>query len=623
MFRWFETRIEAFPADPPTRPPDTLLAFYAHFIKPVWPVFAVLLVAGFLGSLIEVSLLAFVGSLVDMMRAAETPEAFIVNHWGILLWMAFVAMVARPVVSTAHDLIKNQIIAGPVSNRVRWLTHRYVLRQSLSFFQNDFAGRVANKIMQAAPALRDSVVQLIDAIWYAAVQWVGAAVIFAAADWRLLLPLIVWLIAYMGTLFYFVPRIKERSTAAAEARSMLVGRIVDSYTNILTVKLFAHADREDAYARDALDDQMTKFQASLRLQTSMELVLYTLNGFLIVSATALAIWLWGAGHVTLGAIAVVTGLVMRIVGMSGWILWVVAGIFENIGVVQEGMETISRPNLVVDSPGSGPLAVRAGEIRFDNVSFHYGRTAEAAAGRRGGIIHDFSLLIRPGEKVGLVGRSGAGKSTLVNLLLRFYDLESGRILIDGTDIAHVTQDSLRAQIGMVTQDTSLLHRSVRDNILYGRPGAGEAAAVAAAEKAQAGEFISGLEDLKGRRAYSAQVGERGVKLSGGQRQRIAIARVLLKDAPILILDEATSALDSEVEQAIQEQLYNLMTGKTVIAIAHRLSTIAAMDRLVIMDRGRIVEQGTHEELIRHGGLYAELWARQSGGFLAEQVAAAE
>ena len=623
MFRWFETRIDAFPANPPARPPDTLLAFYVYFIKPVWPVFAVLLVAGFLGSLIEVSLLAFVGSLVDMMKAAETPEAFLANHWGILLWMAFVAMVARPIVSTAHDLIKNQIIAGPVSNRVRWITHRYVLRQSLSFFQNDFAGRVANKIMQSAPALRDSVVQLIDAIWYAAVQWVGAAVIFAAADWRLLLPLIVWLIAYMGALLYFVPRIKERSTEAAEARSMLIGRIVDSYTNILTVKLFAHADREDGYARDALDDQMTKFQASLRLQTSMELVLYTLNGFLIVSATALAIWLWGAGLITLGAIAVVTGLVMRIIGMSGWILWVVAGIFENIGVVQEAVETISRPNLVVDSPDSKPLAVSAGEIRFDDVSFHYGRTAEAAAGRRGGIIHDFSLLIRPGEKVGIVGRSGAGKSTLVNLLLRFYDLESGRILIDSQDIAHVTQDSLRAQIGMVTQDTSLLHRSVRDNILYGRPDAGESAAIAAAKKAQADDFIAGLEDLKGRRAYSAQVGERGVKLSGGQRQRIAIARVLLKDAPILILDEATSALDSEVEQAIQEQLYNLMAGKTVIAIAHRLSTIAAMDRLVIMDKGRIVEQGTHEELIRHGGLYAELWARQSGGFLAEQVAAAE
>ncbi len=620
MFRWFETRIEAFPDEPPAQPPDTLLAFYVYFIKPVWPVFAILLVAGFLGSLIEVSLLAFVGSLVDMMKAAETPEAFLANHWGILLWMAFVAMVARPVVSTAHDLIKNQIISGPVSNRVRWMTHRYVLRQSLSFFQNDFAGRVANKIMQAAPALRDSVVQLIDAIWYAAVQWVGAAVIFAAADWRLLVPLLVWLAAYMGALLYFVPRIKQRSTEAAEARSMLVGRIVDSYTNILTVKLFAHADGEDAYARDALDDQMTKFQASLRLQTSMELVLYTLNGFLIVSATALAIWLWGGGLITVGAIAVVTGLVMRIIGMSGWILWVVAGIFENIGVVQEGVETISRPNLVLDSPDSKPLAVRAGEIRFDDVSFHYGRTAEAAAGRRGGIIHDFSLLIRPGEKVGLVGRSGAGKSTLVNLLLRFYDLESGRILIDGQDIAHVTQDSLRAQIGMVTQDTSLLHRSVRDNILYGRPGAGETAAIAAARKAQAHEFIGGLEDMKGRRDYSAHVGERGVKLSGGQRQRVAIARVLLKDAPILILDEATSALDSEVEQAIQEQLYNLMTGKTVIAIAHRLSTIAAMDRLVIMDLGRIVEEGSHDELLRHGGLYAELWTRQSGGFLAKEAA---
>jgi ATP-binding cassette subfamily B multidrug efflux pump len=623
MFRWFETRIDAFPDDPPARPPETLLAFYAYFIKPVWPVFAVLLVAGFLGSLIEVALLAFVGSLVDMMKAAETPEAFIANHWGILLWMAFIAMVARPIVSTAHDLIKNQIIAGPVANRVRWLTHRYVLRQSLSFFQNDFAGRVANKIMQAAPALRDSVVQLIDAIWYAAVQWVGAAVIFAAADRLLLLPLIAWLLLYLGALLYFVPRIKERSTEAAETRSMLVGRIVDSYTNILTVKLFAHTDREDGYARDALEEQMTKWQASLRLQTSMELVLYTLNGFLIVSATALAIWLWSGNLITVGAIAVVTGLVMRIIGMSGWILWVVAGIFENIGVVQEGMETISRPNEVVDGADSRPLVVRQGEIRFDDVSFHYGRVLGTGTARRGGVIHDFSLLIRPGEKVGLVGRSGAGKSTLVNLLLRFYDLESGRILIDGQDIAHVTQDSLRAEIGMVTQDTSLLHRSVRDNILYGRPDAGEAPAIAAARKAQAHEFIGGLEDMKGRKSYAAHVGERGVKLSGGQRQRIAIARVLLKDAPILILDEATSALDSEVEQAIQEQLYNLMAGKTVIAIAHRLSTIAAMDRLVILDQGRIVEQGRHDALLKHGGLYADLWARQSGGFLAEQPAAAE
>src|SRR6516225_9793325 len=617
MFGWFETRIKAFPDDPPMQPPDTLLAFYVYFIKPVWPAFAVLLVAGFLGSLIEVSLLAFVGKLVDLLRAAQSPQHFFADHGPLLVAMAFVALIARPAVSTAHDVIKNQIIAGPVANRVRWLTHRYVLRQSLSFFQNDFAGRVANKIMQAAPALRDSVVQLIDAIWYAAVQWVGAAVIFAAADWRLLLPLILWLVAYGGALLHFVPRIKERSTAAAEARSMLVGRIVDSYTNILTIKLFAHADREDAYARDALEDQMAKYQASLRLQTSMELVLYTLNGFLMVSATGLAVWLWSEGLVTIGAIAAVAGLVLRIIGMSGWILWVVAGIFENIGVVQEGMETISRANLVVDRPDSRPLVVRAGEIRFDNVSFHYGHTAEVGAGRRGGVIHDFSLLIKPGEKVGLVGRSGAGKSTLVNLLLRFYDLEAGRILIDGQDIAHVTQDSLRAQVGMVTQDTSLLHRSVRDNILYGRPHAGEAAAIAAAKKAQADGFITGLEDMKGRQGYAAHVGERGVKLSDGQRQRVAIARVLLKDAPILLLDEATSALDSEVEAAIQASLYRLMEGKTVVAIAHRLSTIAAMDRLVVLDEGRVVEEGDHKALLAKGGLYARLWAHQSGGFLGD------
>jgi ATP-binding cassette, subfamily B, multidrug efflux pump len=621
MLRWFETRIDAFPEVAPGRPPDRLLAFYAYYLRPVWPVFVALLVAGFLGSLIEVALLAFVGELVDLMRGAESPASFLADHGLLLAWMAFIAMVARPAVSTAHDIIKNQIIAGPVANRVRWLTHRYVLRQSLSFFQNDFAGRVANKIMQSAPALRDSVVQLIDAIWYAAVQWVGAAVIFAAADWRLLAPLILWLVAYLGALLYFVPRIKERSTAAAETRSMLIGRIVDSYTNILTVKLFAHAEREDAYARDALEEQMQNWQASLRLQTAMELVLYSLNGVLIVSATALAIWLWSMSVVSIGAIAVVTGLIMRIVGMSGWILWVVAGIFENIGVVVEGMETISRPNQVVDRPDSEPLQVRDGEIRFEHVSFHYGRRVAAGAGRTGGVIDDVSLRIRAGEKVGLVGRSGAGKSTLVNLLLRFYDVEAGRILIDDKDIARVTQDSLRAQIGMVTQDTSLLHRSVRDNILYGRPTAGEVATTRAAAKAQADEFIGLLEDMKGRRGYAAHVGERGVKLSGGQRQRIAIARVLLKDAPILILDEATSALDSEVEAAIQEQLYNLMAGKTVIAIAHRLSTIAAMDRLVIMDMGRIVEEGSHSELLQRGGLYAELWARQSGGFLAKDAAA--
>lgn len=625
LYRWFETRIDAFPADS-SRPPATLLAYYVHFLRPVWPVFVLLLVAGFLGSVIEVALLAFVGKLVDTMKAAASPQQYVSEHWTTLMWMAFVVVFARPLVSTAHDLIKNQVIAAPVSNRVRWQTHRYVLRQSLSFFQNDFAGRVANKVMQGAPALRDSVVQTIDAIWYAGVQWAGTAVVFATADARLLVPLGLWLLAYIGALYYFVPRIKERSTAAAEARSTLVGRVVDSYTNILTVKLFAHADREDAYARAALEDQMEKWLQSLRIQTSMELVLYTLNGFLIVAATGLAIHLWTRGDVSVGDIAVVTGLVMRIVAMSGWVLWVVAGIFENIGVVQEGMETISCPNTVMDAQNAKPLDVTAGEIRFEHVSFHYGRDREAsedadnASLRRGGVIEDLTFTIKPGEKVGLVGRSGAGKSTLVNLLLRFYDVEGGRILIDGQDIAHVTQQSLRAQIGMVTQDTSLLHRSVRDNILYGRPSASEEEVVAAARRAQAHDFIPLLEDMRGRTGYDAHVGERGVKLSGGQRQRIAIARVLLKNAPILVLDEATSALDSEAEQAIQEQLKNLMGDKTVIAIAHRLSTIAAMDRLIILDHGRIVEDGSHRDLLEKGGMYAELWARQSGGFIAQEAA---
>jgi ATP-binding cassette subfamily B multidrug efflux pump len=627
MFRWFETRIATFPDAPPVRPPETLLAFYSHFVRPIWPVFAFLLVAGLLGSVIEVALLAFVGSLVDMMRTAQSPAQFFADHGTILLAMAFIALVARPAVSTAHELIKNQIIAAPVSTRIRWLTHRYVLRQSLGFFQNDFAGRVANKIIQTGPALRDSVVQVIDAIWYAVVQWIGAAVIFAVADWRLLIPLVAWLALYIGALIVFVPRIKQRSTEASEARSMLVGRIVDSYTNILTVKLFAHAEREDAYARAALQEQVEKWQASLRLVTVMDLVLYSLNGILMVSASGMAIWLWAQDAVSIGAIAAVMSLVLRIIGMSGWILWVVAGIFENIGVVQEGMETISRKNQVVDRAESKALRVTRGDIRFEHVDFHYGQQPAGSAGsgtaRRGGVIHDLNLHIRAGEKVGLVGRSGAGKSTLVNLLLRFYDIEAGRILIDGQDIAAVTQDSLRAQIGMVTQDTSLLHRSVRDNILYGRPDAGEAVVVAAARKAQAHDFILGLSDLRERKGYDAHVGERGVKLSGGQRQRIAIARVLLKNAPILVLDEATSALDSEAEQAIQEQLYNLMAGKTVIAIAHRLSTIAAMDRLIILDQGRIVEEGTHASLLQRGGVYADLWARQSGGFLAEAVAAAE
>ena len=620
IFTWFETRIDPFARPGIVRPPDQLGEFYLHFIKPVWPAFVALLVMGFLGSAIEVMLFAFIGTLVDLMKAAPNPKTFMADNSGVLLWMTFIALIARPIVSTVHDLVKNQLVATTFTNRIRWQTHSYVLRQSLGFFQNDFAGRVANKIIQTAPALRESVVQLVDALWYAAVQFGGALVLFWAADWRLTVPLLVWLVAYIVALSYFVPRIKKRSTDSSEARSMLIGRIVDSYTNILTVKLFAHAEREEDYARDAFRDQMQKWQLSLRLITGMEFALYSLNGVLIVAASWLAISLWGDGMVSTGAIAAVIGLVIRIVSMSGWVMWTISGIFENIGVVHEGMETISKAQSVIDAPSAASLAVSKGEIRFDGIGFHYGKGVSGAPDQPGRVIENLSLNIKPGEKVGLVGRSGAGKSTLVNLLLRFYDLESGRILIDGQDIKTVTQDSLRAQIGLVTQDTSLLHRSVKDNILYGRPDAGDAAVAAAAEQAQAAEFIPALEDMKGRKGYLAHVGERGVKLSGGQRQRIAIARVLLKNAPILILDEATSALDSEVEAAIQASLKTLMSGKTVIAIAHRLSTIAAMDRLVIMDEGRIIEEGSHNELLKRGGLYADLWARQSGGFLAREAA---
>jgi ATP-binding cassette, subfamily B, multidrug efflux pump len=620
IFTWAETRIDAFTGDGSVRPPETLWAFYAHFVRQAWPAFAALLVAGFLGAVIEASLIAFIGSLVDLMRNTPNPKTFVADHWGVLAWMAFIAMIARPLVSVVHDLIKHQIIGGQFTTLVRWQTHAYVLRQSLGFFQNDFAGRIANKVMQVGPGLRESVVATIDALWFVAIYWLSALVLFAQADVYLLAPLIVWFVVFFGTLAYYVPRLKSKAVVTSEARSMLTGRIVDSYTNILTVKLFAHTDREDEYARSAMREQLAKLMDQLRVTTGMEFALFAINGVLIVATSALAIGLWQNGLVTLGAIALVTGLTIRIVNMSGWVMWTVAGIFENLGVVHEGMETISRAQTVVDRPRVPALVVQKGEIVFERIGFDYGRTRARDDDRPGGVIDGLSLTIGAGEKVGLIGRSGAGKSTLVNLLLRFYDLESGRILIDRQNIADVTQDSLRAQIGMVTQDTSLLHRSVMDNILYGRPDAGIPAAVKAAEQASAAEFIADLEDMRGRRGYDAQVGERGVKLSGGQRQRIAIARVLLKNAPILVLDEATSALDSEAEAAIQEQLANLMRGKTVIAIAHRLSTIAALDRLIVMDEGRIVEDGSHGELIARGGLYADLWAHQSGGFLAREAA---
>ena len=607
MFAWFERLVDPFRAAPIEQPPSGLIAFYWHFIRQIWPVFAVLLSIGLVGALIEVSLFAFLGRIVDLVKIADSPGAFFAEHGVTLAWMAFVALIARPIVFVLHDLMIHQALTPTFTNLVRWQNHRYVLRQSLAFFQNDFAGRITTKVVQAGGSLRESAVQVTDALWFMLIYVGSAMALFASADPGLMLPIAIWLLGFVATLSYFVPRIKDKSQIMAEARSMLTGRIVDSYTNILTVKLFVHADREDEYARAAIGDHTEKFLDQLRLITTMKAVLYTINGGLIVGTSGMALWLWSQGAITVGAFALATGLVLRINNMSGWIMWVVTSIFEHIGIVQDGIATIAQPQAVVDQPNAPGLTVPRGEIRYDGIRFHYGKGT--------GVIDDVSLTIAPGEKVGLVGRSGAGKSTLVNLLLRFHDLEGGRILIDGQDISRVSQESLRAQIGMVTQDTSLLHRSVIANIVYGRPEVSEAEAVAAATKAHAAPFIPGLVDLRGRDGYAAHVGERGVKLSGGQRQRIAIARVLLKNAPILILDEATSALDSEVEAAIQEQFYNLMADKTVIAIAHRLSTIAAMDRLVIMDEGQIVEQGTHEELRAKGGLYAELWERQSGGFL--------
>ncbi len=610
LLRWFEDRIELFSKGEPERPPGRLIAFYRHFIWPIRLYWFALLVTGFLAAVIEVSFFAYLGQIVDLMRASATPETFFDDHGSLLVWIAFIALVARPVVFGLDELLANQVIASPVSTRIRWQTHRYVLRQSLGFFQNDFAGRVANKLMNTAPSLRESLAQLFDAIWFVVVYTVSAIYLFAGADWRLTMPLLIWIAMYIAIIVYFVPRIKQRAAETAEARSTLTGRIVDSYTNIMTVKLFAHADREEAYAREALLEHHQIYNRQLRLITFMNVLIWISNGILIVSCGALAFWLWSIRLVSIGEIALIVALTIRIVNMSGWVIWVVRSIFENIGNVQEGMETISRAHDVVDAPSAPALKVDRGAIAYEGIRFHYGK-------QDGGIIDNLSLSIEPGEKVALVGRSGAGKSTLVNLLLRFYDLEQGRITIDGQDISRVTQDSLRAHIGMVTQDTSLLHRSVLDNILYGRPNATREQAVQAAKLAQADDFIPELLDARGRAGYDAHVGERGVKLSGGQRQRIAIARILLKDAPILILDEATSALDSEVEAAIQDQLYNLMRDKTVIAIAHRLSTIAAMDRLVIMDQGQVVEQGDHRTLLANGGIYASLWERQSGGFLAE------
>ncbi|WP_221291475.1 ABC transporter ATP-binding protein [Xanthomonas campestris] len=607
MFRWFESLIDTFPPIEREMPPRSVWRFYLHYLRPLWPILLATLIAGLLLALVEVAMFDFLGRIVDMLAEQPGPE-FFRRHAGELVWMAAITLVARPFFTGLHNLLVNQAIVPGLSNRSRWLMHNYVVRQSLAFFHNDFAGRIANRVMQTGTSLRESAVQMVDALWYIVVYTGSALWLFAQADPWLMVPLLCWLVVYVGLMAFFVPRMKARAWVASDARSKATGRIVDGYTNIATLKLFSHARSEEAYVRDAIDELAVKHRLQTRVTTAMDTAIAFANGFLIVGTCGLALWLWSRGQISVGAITLATGLVIRIHNMSGWIMWTVNGIFEDIGSVQDGMQTIAQPLTVQDQPTALPLQVTRGAVHFDQIHFHYGK--------RGGVIAGLDLQVRAGEKIGLVGPSGAGKSTLVNVLLRLYDLEQGRILIDGQDIAQVTQESLRGQIGLVTQDTSLLHRSIRDNLLYGRPQATEAQLLDAVHKARADGFIDTLVDGEGRRGFDAHVGERGVKLSGGQRQRIAIARVLLKDAPILILDEATSALDSEVEAAIQDSLDALMSDKTVIAIAHRLSTIARMDRLVVMDGGRIVETGTHAELIAHGGLYARLWARQTGGFVA-------
>ncbi|RFU14154.1 ABC transporter ATP-binding protein [Rhodobacteraceae bacterium W635] len=613
MFRFFENLVDPFTDYPETdSPPKRLFAFLWDYSQPFKRVFLYTALMSVVVAAVEIWLIHYMGRLVDLLSGAE-PAQVMADHGLELLAVAVFILIIRPMVQWIDVALLNNGIIVNFGTLIRWRAHRHVLRQSVGWFENDFAGRLANRIMQTPPAAGDAIFQVFDAITYSLAYLVGAALLLWGSDIRLVLPLLVWFALYALLVRWTMRRVAPASKASSDARSMTTGRVVDSYSNIHSVKLFAHHDRELAYAREAIEHTRRTFAAEMRIYTMMDVMLTLLNGLLIVAVVGWAIWLWVQGLASVGVVAAATALTLRLNGMTGWIMWALSTFFRSLGVVSEGMETIAQPIDLRDAPDARPLHFGRGEIRVDHVSHHYGRGS--------GGLQDVSLTIRPGEKVGVIGRSGAGKSTFVKLLLRFYDPEQGRILIDGQDIARVTQDSLRRQIGMVQQDSSLLHRSVRDNILYGRPDATEDEMIAAAKRAEAHEFILDLSDPQGRRGYDAHVGERGVKLSGGQRQRISIARVILKDAPILVLDEATSALDSEVESLIQNTLYGVMEGKTVIAIAHRLSTIAHMDRIIVLDDGRVAEEGTHEALLARGGLYAGFWARQSGGFIGTDEAA--
>jgi ATP-binding cassette, subfamily B, multidrug efflux pump len=612
MYKFFENLVDPYAPYPQTdAPPRKLWPFLLSFCGPFRRVFWAAGIMAVVVALIEVGLIWYMGRVIDLLSGAE-PAQFWAMHGTELMLAALFILVLRPILVGLDVALLNNSVLPNFGTLIRWRAHRQVLRQSVGWFENDFAGRIANRIMQTPPAAGDAVFQVFDAIAFSIAYFIGAAILLADADPRLAIPLLVWFVFYGLLVRWTIKRVTPASQASADARSAVTGRVVDSYSNIHSVKMFAHHDRELAYAHEAIEKTRQTFAAEMRIFTTMDVTLVALNGFLTVSVVGWALWLWIIGSASVGVVAAAAALTLRLSAMTGWIMWALTSFFRALGVVAEGMETIAQPITLRDAPGAPDLAFGKGKIVLDTLRHSYG----GGAGGLDGV----SLTIAPGEKVGLVGRSGAGKSTLVKLMLRFYDAEGGRILIDGQDIALVTQDSLRRNIGMVSQDSSLLHRSVRDNILYGRPDATEAEMIAAARAARAHDFILTLQDPEGRTGYDAQVGERGVKLSGGQRQRVALARVMLKNAPVLILDEATSALDSEVEAEIQETLGQMMQGKTVIAIAHRLSTISAMDRIVVLDEGRVVEQGSHAQLLAKGGLYARFWARQSGGFIDTEAA---